>query len=212
MLGERRSPVMLIDGKRWRLYSLKPSEVGSRFDEAKIRESERMAKSREESRRERKQRLDERLNRAVEEAQDNLSATRGAIARNHQMISKLDESNAKLAESLVSLNKSIKEASESLTKGDNEEASAGEESDQDEESSEDKTTNLGVPLSSLKGALEKHLAGGTRGAGLEDIFRSERERKRKRDEVLSAPLKNLKPKFAVGDKVYAYVGPRGSER
>jgi hypothetical protein len=203
---------MLIDGERWRLYSLKPSEVGSRFDEAKIRESERMAKAREESRREKKQRLDNRLNRAVEEAQDNLSATRGAIARNHQMISKLDESNAKLAESLVSLNKSIKEANELLTRGEQEETSAEEESDEDDKCSEEEETNRKIHRTNLGGGLEKHLPSGKRGAGLDDIFRSEKERKRKREESLSVPRKNLKPKFAVGDKVYVWCGPKGLEK
>jgi hypothetical protein len=124
------------------------------------------------------------------------------------MILKLDESNANLAESLVSLNKSIKEAKESMTKRDEEEAIPEEESDEDEKFSEDDETNQKTPRTNLEGALDRHLTSGVRGAGLEDIFRSERERKRKRQESLSVPRKNLRPKFAVEDKVYAYCGPK----
>ena len=93
------------------------------------------------------------------------------------MISKLDESNAKLAESLVSLNKSIKEANEVLTRGEQEETSAEEESDEDDKCSEEEETNRKIHRTNLGGGLEKHLPSGKRGAGLDDIFRSERNAK-----------------------------------
>ena len=102
-LGERRGPIMVIDGERWRLYSLRTSEVGSRFDEAKIRESEREIKSREDFQLDQK----ERLAKAMKDGQDNLNASCATMKRNNEMIAQLKESNAKMSESILALRRTM---------------------------------------------------------------------------------------------------------
>ncbi len=114
-----------------------------------------------------------------------------------------------MSESILSLRRTIEEAKELSVQREKDEAISDEVPDDEEQREGQEETHLMGSRTNWDGALDRHLPSGARGAGLDEIFRSERERKRKREENRSVAWRNLRPRFNVGDKVYVYVGPRG---